>query len=116
MTPDELRSRIREELPEGIQQMVGILRNPKSSDGNKIKAFSTLADRGGIPEIKATVTQNISAKVTVDDLQEQRQSLLGEQESIMSELKTLKAGGLEEAIEQRRSVLPQPDEQEGTTG
>jgi hypothetical protein len=116
MTPDELRSLIREGLPDGIMQLLGILADDKASHKNKIEAFRTLADRGVIPEIKSTVTQNVTAKLTFEDIQEERDSLLSEQAQIAEELKAIKAGGVEDAKCRQANVLPQPIEQEGTTG
>lgn len=116
MTPDELRGLIREGLPDGIRKLMEIIASDKTSAGNKIKAFATLADRGGIPEIKATITQQVTAKLTIDEMREQRDSLLQEQDSIGVELKKLKAGGVEDARTRQEAVLPRPLEQEGTTG
>lgn len=109
LNPDELRRLIREELPTGIQQMAAIIRDPNSSDRNRIEAFKTLADRGGVPEVKAAVTQNINAKLTVEELEEQRAGLLQEQKQLSCELKELKAGGLEDAKERQNKILPRPE-------
>jgi hypothetical protein len=113
MTPDELRRKIREELPEGIGALANIITDPKTSARAKIDAFKALADRGGIPEIKATITQTIAGPPVMDDLEEQKNALLREQEAIQAEIKEIKAGGVEDAEIRRNAVLPQPVEQEG---
>jgi hypothetical protein len=103
---------MREELPAAIAEMVKVLKADNTSAGNKIKAFMALSDRAGVPEVKATVTQTVTARVTAEELAAQRDSLLIEEAEIKAELEELKVGGVEDAKARRDAILPRP-QQEG---
>ena len=109
MSPEELRRLIREKLPVGIEAMAKILEDDNASKKHKIDAFNSLADRGGVPAVKAAVTQTINSKLTLEELEEQRIGLIEEQKAITTELKELKAGGVEEAKLNRTNALPRPN-------
>jgi hypothetical protein len=113
MTADELRTKIQGRLDKNIDSIADLIDDRKIAPGNRIKAFTALASRGGLPELKAVVTQNLSPKQGLEDLEEQKKSLLEEQKNIAGELEKLKAGGLEEAKFEQSAILPQPNDQEG---
>ncbi len=114
MTPDELREQIRDGLPGGIESMMKILADPESTSRAKIDAFKALADRGGIPEVKATISQQMSDPPDIEALERQKKAVIDDQKNLSDQIKKLKAGGVEEAQLNRDSVLPQlPKDQEG---
>lgn len=114
VTPDELREQIRDGLPAGIEAMMKVLSDPESTSRAKIDAFKALADRGGIPEVKATISQQVSDPPDLDALEKQKKAVLDDQKNLADQIKKLKAGGVEDARQVRDSILPQlPTDQEG---
>jgi len=102
-----LRSQIQRGLPEAIEAILAMVVDRETGARARLKAFEALADRGGLPAVKATLTQNINANVDPNALMERKVSLLEERKAIAQQMISVK-GLIESSREEVTRRLPKP--------
>lgn len=112
-----VRTRIQELLPECVDALAEVIKNEGIGAMSRVRAFEALANRGGLPEVKATVTQSMTQNVNIRELRETRDELLQEQKHLAGEMRQLE-GRLNKNEDRNHAsaplqVLPQPSGSEG---
>lgn len=91
-----LRKAIQGALEACITPLTTIVHDPKAAAKDRIHAFEALADRGGLPAVKATIAQTIASTGELDSMKERRERVLTERDQLKVEIAEI------------RKVLPQP--------
>jgi phage shock protein A len=87
---ETLKAQIQVALKNAIPAIASIATDPKTTPGVRVRAFEALADRGGLPAIKATMVQVESYTTSVTELKAKRQELEGKQAEIGKEIADLR--------------------------
>lgn len=110
---EAIRDSIRAELSEDVQAIRGIIHNPRERAQARIKAFEALANRGGLPAVSASVSQQLHTTNSPTDLLKIRERLENEQEKIEQRINILRTDlshneTIAKAVEPLK-VLPQAE-------
>lgn len=97
-----IRAHIQGALADCIDPLIRIISDPSASAKDRIHAFEALADRGGLPAVKAVISQTISGGQELDSMRARREQLVTERTQVEKEL---------EAV---RKILPRPKDQQET--
>ena len=111
-----VRTRIQEVLPECVNALAEIVQNEGIGAKSRVQAFEALANRGGLPEIKAMVSQTMTQNVNIRELRETRDQLLTEQKQLAGEMRQLEGRMMRSEKNYASAplqILPKPSGEEG---
>ena len=97
MDLQELKKLVKAKMPRVIEALIEVITSPDTPPRDKIKAFEALADRIGLPQVKAQLSGKMAGlELPEEDLKKREEELRAEEERLEFLSQTLSLDGLEE--------------------